>query len=172
VSRVIVPDMCSGEQLQQLLAMRSLLQGFCAGTKPSRSTFIECKCCNFVWGTKSDQGRAAVASAAAGRHFCRFLHSSTEANAMSSVRGSVTNETQWRRGELLRRLQALGGALQSFCAGFEGVQDYAAVRGLRLWHQEYAAIVRRATDFASFHLEDVCRSTVGDAWAAVSGLHL
>ncbi len=106
-----------------------------------------------------------MASAAAGRHFCRLLQGSAEPNAMSCVRRSVRNETQWRRGELLRRLQALGGALQGFRTGFEGVQDYAAVRGLRLWHQEYAAIVRRATDCASIHLEDVCRSTVGGAWA-------
>lgn len=76
----------------------------------------------------------------------------------------MTNEIQWRRGELLRRLQALGGALQGFRTGFEGVQDYAAVRGLRLWHQEYAAIVRRAADCAS-SIWRIKKQSEGDAWA-------
>lgn len=48
----------------------------------------------------------------------------------------------WCRGELQRQLQKLGSALSSFRAGFESVQDYAAVRGLVLWHQEFSTIVR------------------------------
>ena len=56
-----------------------------------------------------------------------------------------------RRGELRRALTALAAELEGFRATLEGVQDYAAVRGLALWHQEYAALVR--SGFASINLK-------------------
>lgn len=47
-----------------------------------------------------------------------------------------------RRGELHAAVTALAVQMASMRGGVEACQDYMAVRGLRLWQQEFAAVVR------------------------------
>lgn len=55
---------------------------------------------------------------------------------------SIQSFVRLLRRQIETTVTALARKLEGLRDGMEACQDYIAVRGLRLWHQEFAAVVR------------------------------